>query len=147
VRQRAVSTRRMITALPLAERSRAVRIGNIERNPRQPLFAPPIYRRSHERPSRERRTTAAGYLRILQIAQSPLHNTSYHSLSAPSRRTAKTRLGHDESRTITPTTYRPLATERPFTETRVAPQLDPGTNVVRIATLRMPAILVHRRPA
>jgi hypothetical protein len=28
-------------------------------NPRQPLFAPPTYRRSHERPSRERRTTPA----------------------------------------------------------------------------------------
>ncbi len=53
----------------------------------------------------------------------------------------------DETRTITPTTYWPFSTERPFTETRLAPQLDPGTNVVRIATLPMPAILVRRRPA
>ena len=32
----------------------------------------------------------------------------------------------------------------PFTEARLAPQLDPGTNDVPIASLRMPAILVHR---
>jgi hypothetical protein len=135
-------------------------------SPRRPI------RRSHECPSRERKESKTATFRTagrfvgrtnaqagsagphLQVNfrsfKSPnqsLHNTRYHSLSAPSRRTAKTRLGHDESRTITPTTYWPFATDRPFTETRLAPQLDPGTNDVRIATPPMPAILVFRRPA
>ncbi len=114
---------------------------------RQPLFAPPAYSSVARTPKPGAHDHTCKSTSDLQIAQSPSHNTSYHSLSAPSRRTAKTRLGHDETRTITPTTYRPFATERSFTETRLAPQLDPGTNVVRIATLRMPAILVHRRPA
>jgi hypothetical protein len=71
-------------------------------NPRHPLFAPPAYSSVARTPKPGAQDHTCKSTSDLQIAQSqsPLHNTSYDSLSAPSRRIARTRLGHDETRTI-----------------------------------------------
>jgi hypothetical protein len=63
-----------------------------EQNTRKPLFTPPAYSSVARTPKPGAQDHTCKLTSDLQIAQSPLHNTSYHPLSAPSRRTAKTRL-------------------------------------------------------